>query len=70
MTQSNKSPADRMIRQKAEIVELFKSAEHLNAWEVSFLNNIHARLNRLIPLSEAQADKLQQIQKQVIERFD
>lgn len=70
MTQSNETPADRMIRQKQEIAELFKLAEHLNAWEVYFLYSISSRLKRLIPLSEAQADKLQQIQKQVIERFD
>lgn len=64
------SPFEHLAKKRQAIGDLFKSAEYLTAWEVSFLRSIDSRLAKHYDISEKQQDVLNNIIKQVAERYD
>ena len=48
--------------ERLEIIEVLREGAELTKWEEGFLDSIVARLSADLPLSEAQEEKLLQIQ--------
>ncbi len=60
------------IKEQHKITQdlLANAQDYINEWEKSFLASLDSRLNRYIPLSEKQKDKLEAITIAVNERMD
>lgn len=65
-----KSPIELFQGWQEDCAEIIRSAEYLNAWEVSFITSIEGRLKNGFMLTDNQQAKLEQIKKQIMERFD